>query len=256
MTERKRVHTRWNHSVKQKCVEGGLSGLLVTCDGLEKQALAEMYNLIDSILDGEQSSDKPTNVDESADSGDEDIADSIKRICNDTRDNKTKLRRCKQRPTGVKNCLFVTVEGVDILDLAEKLVVKAQKTPCCRHLQRVLPVEQTASVDLKKLSEMISTCVSKHMKQKEDGTYPSYALEFKNRNNDSVKKVEVLEMLNDAISAIAPSAKVNLTGAEVLFYIQVVRKTMMVAGIKNFYGLRKYSMRPAADQKKEAETEA
>ncbi|PIO65713.1 hypothetical protein TELCIR_12600 [Teladorsagia circumcincta] len=56
----------------------------------------------------EQDSEHPVEDD------DEDVADSLKRVCDEARTNGSKIRRCRQRPTGVKNCLFVTVQGADV----------------------------------------------------------------------------------------------------------------------------------------------
>ena len=53
-------------------------------------------------------------------------------------------------------------------------------------------------------------CVSRHLKARDDGSFPSYAMEFKARNNDSIKKTDVLEMLGDAVSAVAPTSRVDL----------------------------------------------
>ncbi|VDL65132.1 unnamed protein product [Nippostrongylus brasiliensis] len=139
-------------------------------------------------------------------------------VCAEARDKGGKVRRCKQRPTGVKNCLFITVKDADVVDLAGRMVDFAQSSRQCRYLQRVLPVEDTAEVNLKKLNDMISKCVASHLKKKDDGSFPSYAMEFKARNNESVKKTDVLEMLGEAVNLVAPSAKVDLTGKLVLFY--------------------------------------
>uniref|UniRef100_A0A0K0CWT9 FTCD_N domain-containing protein n=1 Tax=Angiostrongylus cantonensis TaxID=6313 RepID=A0A0K0CWT9_ANGCA len=38
-------------SVKQKSVEAGVSGLFMTCDNNERQAIAEAYNIIDHLME-------------------------------------------------------------------------------------------------------------------------------------------------------------------------------------------------------------
>ncbi|KAL6741978.1 hypothetical protein Aduo_015180 [Ancylostoma duodenale] len=189
------------------------------------------------------------------DGSEEDVADSLKKICKEVRDNKEKVRRCKQRPTGVKNCLFITVRDANVVDLAERMVTYAQASRQCRYLQRVLPVEETADVNLKKLNDMILKCVSEHLKARDDGSFPSYAMEFKARNNDSIKKSDVLEMLGDAVNTVAPAASVNLSGADVTFMIQLVRKTMMVGAMRNYYAKRKYSMRPKEEKRDDVKAE-
>ncbi|CAJ0592076.1 unnamed protein product [Cylicocyclus nassatus] len=236
----------WNNATKQKSVEPNISGLLITCDNHEKQAIAEAYNIIDHLMDDGKAAE-PSNVPSDGEE-DEDVADSLKKICEEARDNKEKVRRCKQRPTGVKNCLFVTVRDADVVDLAERMVTYAQAERQCRYLQRVLPVEETADVNLQKLNDMILKCVSRHLKAKDDGSFPSHAMEFKARNNDSIKKTDALEMLGDAVNAVAPGSKVDLNHADVTFMVQLVRKTMMVGAMPNYYAKRKYSLRPKEDK--------
>ncbi|KAK5983517.1 THUMP domain-containing protein [Trichostrongylus colubriformis] len=240
----------WNNAVKQKSVEAGISGLFMTCDNHEKQAIAEAYNIIDTLMDNTSKVPESEGKQSDDEDDDEDVADSLKRVCDEARGGK--IRRCRQRPTGVKNCIFVTVQDADVVELAERMVTYAQSSRQCRYLQRVLPVEETADVNLKKLNDMITKCVEKHLKARDDGSVPSYALEFKARNNDSIKKSDVLEMLGDAVNVIAPKAKVDLAGADVTFMVQLVRKTMMVAGIPNYYLKRKYNMHPK-EEKPESE---
>ncbi|VDM57997.1 unnamed protein product [Angiostrongylus costaricensis] len=178
----------------------------------------------------------------------EDVADSLKRICAEVREDRNRVRRCIQRPTGVKNCLFIAVQDADVVDLAERMVTYAQSSRQCRYLQRVLPVEETAEVDLKKLNDMILKCVSRHLKAREDGSVPSYSMEFRARNNDSVKKTDALEMLGTAVNSIAPTAKVDLNGADVTISVLLLRKTLMVGAAPNYFGKRKYIMRPKEEK--------
>ncbi|CAD6189693.1 unnamed protein product [Caenorhabditis auriculariae] len=256
--DRKRKHTRWNNKVKQKSVEAGVSGLFFTCDGREKDALHEAYCIIDELLEntsnGISTEKEEVKEENSGDESEEDIADALKKACDDERTAKTpgnkKERRCKQRPTGVKNCLFIAVKDADAILLAEKMVDLTQKSPRCRHLQRVLPVESTAEIDLQKLNDLVAAAISKYLVKKSDDSWPTYSLEFKARNNDSISKGAVLEMLDDAILAFAPGAKCSLSGAEVTLFVQVVRTTMMVGVCRDFYGRRKYSMRPAGPDTK------
>ncbi|CAI5452376.1 unnamed protein product [Caenorhabditis angaria] len=245
---RKRKHQRWNPKTKQKSVEPGVVGLFFTCEGHEKQAVQEAYSIIEELLEKSENSTEEVKEDENVDS-DEDIADALKKACHETKDgekNKKESRRFIQRPTGVKNCIFVSVKNANISKLAEEMVDLAQKSARCRFLQRVIPVEQTLAVDLSKLNDAVMKVVSENLKPKENGNYPSYSVEFKARNNDSITKSNVLEMINDAITVFAPTARANLNHAEVTFFIQVSRTTAMVGVCRDFYTRRKYSMRPTA----------
>ncbi|CAB3398009.1 unnamed protein product [Caenorhabditis bovis] len=248
---RKRTHNYWNNKVKQNSVEPGASGLFFTCEGREKQAVYEAYSIIDEFLDDYSngiSTSNPNIVNEDdSQNSDEDIADALKKACNNERKSKLKhekRRRCIQRPTGIKNCIFISVKDANINLLAEKMVDLAQKSPRCRCLHRVLPVEYTAQVDINKLNEIIMKIVSENLKPRENGTLPTYSVEFKTRNNDRIDKSTILGMVNDAVSAFAPNAKVNLNHADITFYIQLCRKTIMAGICRSFYDRKKYSMRP------------
>ncbi|GMT09068.1 hypothetical protein PFISCL1PPCAC_365, partial [Pristionchus fissidentatus] len=262
---RKRKHA-WNNHTKVKSVEAGLSGLFFTCDGREQQALNEAYNLIDQMMEelGDSSTaaaaadEKVEGVvgqkkEESDEDPDEDIADTIKRQCNEQKEaaKDKKKRRCHQRPTGVKNCLFVTVKDADILALCERMLTSAQAAPICRYLQRVLPVEETANAGLKEMNELVLKLVQRHLVKDADGKLPTYALEYKTRNNDSIKRGQILEMLNDAVSMVAPTAKVDLTDPDITLYVQVVRKSILGGVTRKFNSRRKYSMRPSQEEKEE-----
>uniref|UniRef100_A0A8R1HML9 THUMP domain-containing protein n=1 Tax=Caenorhabditis japonica TaxID=281687 RepID=A0A8R1HML9_CAEJA len=223
--DRKRKHNRWNVKVKQKSVEAGVTGLFFSCEGHEKQALQEAYSIIDELLEDSSngistaapSEQKQCEQDDVVDS-DEDIADALKRACDDERQPKPgagtggphKIRRCIQRPTGVKNCIFVSVKDADITLLAEKMTDLTQKTPRCRFLQRVYPVEHTLPVDLAKLNDVIMKVISENLRSVDGGKIPSYSIEFKARNNDSLSKNSILQMVDDAVSALAPTARVSL----------------------------------------------
>ncbi|CCD74271.2 THUMP domain-containing protein [Caenorhabditis elegans] len=263
--DRKRKHNRWNQKVKQKSVEAGVTGLFFSCEGHEKQALQEAYSIIDELLEdpangislkapeaAPQGSEAPGNPAEAEDS-DEDIADALKKACDDQRQPKPgnfvkKERRCIQRPTGVKNCIFVSVKNANIQLLAEKMVELTQKAPRCRFLQRVYPVEHTLAVDLSKMNEVLMKVISDTLKADGTGKLPTYSVEFKARNNDSVAKNSVLQMVDDAVCALAPTARVSLNHADVTFFVQVSRTTIMVGVCRQFYDRRKYSLRatPAA----------
>lgn len=85
---KRRSHFRYNHNVKKKWVETGCCGLFFTCNGNEKQAVREAYNIIEQALemwkkDGFLEENFDENIEKSICSGseDEDAADSVKRFC-------------------------------------------------------------------------------------------------------------------------------------------------------------------------------
>lgn len=85
---KRRGYCQANQKVKQKWVEPGVSGLLFTCNGNEKQAVREAYNVIEQALERWKAATTVVADGNDGDSGnsgadpeEEDVADSIKRFC-------------------------------------------------------------------------------------------------------------------------------------------------------------------------------
>ncbi|CAJ0939646.1 unnamed protein product, partial [Mesorhabditis belari] len=233
----------WNHNTKQKSVEPGLSGLLFTCHQDERRAIAEAYSLIDQLCGFDEKK-------AAAEQEDDDAA--LEKECAEMRSKGGKWNQRKQRPTGVKNNLFVSIPDVDASTLAAKLVDLCQKEQRCRFIQRVLPVERTEAAELTQLNKIIPELVKKYLVEK-DGIYPTYALDFKARNNDSIKRDNALEMLDDAVVALCPAAKVNLSDPDVTFIVQIVKTTILAGVVHGFQRKSRYALRPPTEESKDAE---
>uniref|UniRef100_A0A7I4KMG8 THUMP domain-containing protein n=1 Tax=Brugia malayi TaxID=6279 RepID=A0A7I4KMG8_BRUMA len=85
---RKNDHFRHNKKVKQKWVESGCCGLFFTCNGNERQAVREAYNIIEQTLEIWKNGFPEENLDDknvgkgfNSCGDEEDVADSVKRFC-------------------------------------------------------------------------------------------------------------------------------------------------------------------------------
>ncbi|VDP15931.1 unnamed protein product [Onchocerca flexuosa] len=248
-------HFRYNQSVKQKWVESGCCGLFFTCNGNERQAVREAYNIIESALevwkkDDPSKEDSDNNVfgrGINSGSDEEDIADSVKRFCDQARSDKRNMKKRKiwQRPTGVNNCLFFVVKGINdknVYDFVDYLVEMVLRERCCRLLQRVWPVEKTCRVDMVELDTEVSRLISRHFHPAEDGRWPTYLFEFKARNNDSLGKGDVMDMVLLALKQLAPDSHVSLDHPHIAILVQVVHKSVLLSCIKHFIARRKLSL--------------
>lgn len=248
---------------KQKSVEPGVSGLLFTCSGNEKFAVREAYNIIDRALElqevegeGHEVSsvgDLRSDVHSAACGADlekegEDISDTIKRFCENARDpeaHRHKKKRIRQCPTGAKNCLFFMVGKEvteNICELADKIIELARDRPCCRLLQRVLPVEVTCPVDLPTINQELSKLIHLHFVVNNGGIWSSFSVEFKARNNDRIKRRDALNMTLDALQQMAPACRANLSDPDIAILFQVVRTTVMLSCVRNFNRRKKFSL--------------
>ncbi|CAG9540759.1 unnamed protein product [Cercopithifilaria johnstoni] len=250
--KKRRNHFRYNQNVKQKWVESGCCGLFFTCNGNERQAVREAYNVIEQALEtwkknspAEDSDDNGKCINSGSD--EEDVADSVKRFCDQARsDNRNvKKRKIWQRPTGANNCLFFVVKGVNdqnVYDFVDYLVEMVLRERCCRLLQRVWPVERTCRVDMVELDTEVSRLISKHFHSAEDGKWPTYLFDFKARNNDSLGKGDVMDMVLLALKQLAPDSHVSLDNPHIVVLVQIVHKSVMLSCIKHFIARRKLSL--------------
>ncbi|CAJ0582286.1 unnamed protein product, partial [Mesorhabditis spiculigera] len=244
MATRKKRYDRWNSNTKQKSVEAGLSGLFFTCHGDERRALREAYTIIEHFAEGDRPVPAPSRSEETLDT-DTDFEKECVSMRGKTNEGGA---RPKQRPTGVKNCLFVAIQGCDSTKLSLEIVGYCQQDSNCRFLDRVIPVNITLPVDMVKLNDVIFELAKKYLTT-EEAAPPTYALEFKVRNNGSVEKGAVLEMLDAAVTAACPSAKVDLKRPKITFFIQAV-KTIIMAGVAiDYHARRKYNLHPLEEKK-------
>uniref|UniRef100_F1L4B6 THUMP domain-containing protein 1 n=1 Tax=Ascaris suum TaxID=6253 RepID=F1L4B6_ASCSU len=262
MSEKRKRPFHWKHT-KQKTVEPGISGLLFTCSGNEKQAVREVYNLIDAIADSSTGCDqtkqtRPSSTEHTCnnipcaesdeDSANEDVADAIKRFCRNARESNSVVRherRMRQRPTGVNNCLFFVLNAEladDVYSLADRIVAMALEKPCCRTLQRVIPVEVTCQVNMPVVNREICRLVAKHFIVNSDGKWPTYSVDFKTRNNSSMRRTDALKMVCEAVSQMAPLCRTDLDKPDIAVLFHVLHNTILLSCVKRFYQRRKMSL--------------
>ena len=85
------------------------------------------------------------------------------------------------------------LESDELYSLADKIVDGCQADPQCRFIQRVIPIEKTCMIDSNEVSKAIEDLIQRHFKV-EDSTTPTYAVDFKARNNDKLTRAAVLDV--------------------------------------------------------------
>lgn len=90
---------------------------------------------------------------------------------------------------------------------------------------------------------------------------PTYALEFKTRNNTSFTQKDILEVLDDLIKCLSPLSRVNLSKPDLTILVNVLNRNVLFSCVRNYQSKRKFSVRPpqekppaSGDQKPSDET--
>uniref|UniRef100_A0A914CI74 THUMP domain-containing protein n=1 Tax=Acrobeloides nanus TaxID=290746 RepID=A0A914CI74_9BILA len=230
------------NQTKKKCVDPGSRGLFFTCEN-EKQAVKEARNLIDKYL----STAEPSDENEAGDEYNEDVSETLNKLCKEASSSKTNFP--KLRPTGVKNCLFFEMSFLstdELYSIVDKILVDCQTAAQCRFLQRIIPIEETCSTDIKDVSLAISKVIQRHFNRTTasgGNSKPTYAVDFKARNNDQISKTVVFDMVDTALKTVSTTgAKVNLSLPELTLVVHVTNKTVMLACLRDFIQRRKFSL--------------
>jgi len=82
--------------------------------------------------------------------------------------------------------------------------------------------------------------------------YPSWCLEFKKRNNNSVKKEEFLQVLHEKIGG-----RVEFKGSDMEVVIEVFRNLLVCAVVKGYKEMKKFNLQQLIvkdEDKKQEET--
>lgn len=134
----------------------------------------------------------------------------------------------------------------ELYSIVDKILVDCQTAAQCRFLQRIIPIEETCSTDIKDVSLAISKVIQRHFNRTTasgDNSKPTYAVDFKARNNDQISKTVVFDMVDTALKTVSTTgAKVNLSLPELTLVVHVTNKTVMLACLRDFIQRRKFSL--------------
>lgn len=94
------------------------------------------------------------------------------------------------------------------------------------------------------MPERILCLVKKHFTSFSSEKSPSYAVEFKARNSDLIDKKFVLDIVTNAVANVSPLSRVNLNKPDLSVCVNLLRKTVLLSCVKNYYTKHRYSIRP------------
>uniref|UniRef100_A0A0K0FP07 THUMP domain-containing protein n=1 Tax=Strongyloides venezuelensis TaxID=75913 RepID=A0A0K0FP07_STRVS len=286
---KKRKQT-YNHNVgANKRVESGIFGLFFTCDGHEKQAVGEAKSLIDDAVQemglvntSIEEEDKTKNDENSCKvEKEEDIVDALAKEIAAENDKSKKGNKLwsRQQPTGCKNSIFLTTPQItnskDIYSICDKIVLKCQESLNTRYLQRIEPVEVTCEVNETTIEKNIKTLIEEHFREDLWVDFrPTFAINFRSRNNGKIKKNWVIEMIGTYMRENYKHARVDLNKPNLTINVSIVCRSALLGIVQSYNDRRKLSLRPNSeaelnakmnrekekvvveDGKSEAETEA
>ncbi|KAI6186252.1 THUMP domain-containing protein [Aphelenchoides besseyi] len=242
-------------------IDFGARGFFFTVDGTnqERRAVREVYNLYDSTKEAEV---KDVEIEE--EKPNKDAADELEAACQEsTSESKNERgnaanKNLRQVPTNVRNCLFFQTEmsADDIYALNDQIVEKCQQNTMCRFVARCIPVEDCAPTELVHLAGSLEKLIHRHFVQNwKDEKPPTYALEFKARNNDQLTRQDVLSVLDERMKCLSPFSRVNLNAPDLTILVNILHKNVLLSCVRGYFAKRKFSVRPPTEKSVEEKAE-
>lgn len=234
---------RFHHTKKGKTEEafqGGMKGLLVTCNHREVDTVRETYNLIQEYVDRMEPVTGPKTVDSDEDDND-DIEAAIR---NEVKELSTpQEKKYRQVMTRCKNIIFVKVlDPVDPVDLTEKVFANIREGygKRSRYINRLTPILTTC----KATREEVEEAVSKLLDNWKDDTNnrKTYMVNVKIRNNNDLKTFPFVEAASSMVKEKKPLWKVNFDSPDITINIDILISVACISFLKDYYELKKYNV--------------
>ncbi|XP_012521920.1 THUMP domain-containing protein 1 homolog isoform X1 [Monomorium pharaonis] len=254
-----RYATNRNDYKKRKSIlQPGMMGFLCTCNYHEKGCVTDAYRLLNLFSDEKSASDKESatssaintfvkkKVDkllEESDIKDEDISTALEKEINELKtehEMPLPFRKFQVVDTGVKNMIFIASTIPNPLQLVTKIVseLDTTKKQCTRYLLRLLPIEVVCKAYMDKIKIKASELFERYFAQEPK----TFSIVFNHRNNNSIKRDEIIEDLAEIILKKNPGNKADLKNPDIAVIVEVIRGICLLSIAPNYYKFKKYNL--------------
>ena len=213
----------------------GMTGFIVTCNLKEYHCLKEAYNLLNEFADKLYGDYNKQNRSEVKDEDDIESA-----IQNEIKSLKETKKRFQQVMTKCNNVLFIKSNdiSVDPLRICSEILseIETNGKQMTRHLLRFLPIVTTF-----KANSDLDQIVEKYLeKQTKDPI--SYCIQCKVRNNNEVKRQEVIDNVVPVVKRLRPQWTVDFDAPKLIIDFEVLQKSVCLSFLNDYQRYCKYNL--------------
>lgn len=144
--------------------------------------------------------------------------------------------------------LHVNDNSVDLEHIVERALMEARESGNAgsRHCVRVIPVFGTCYARAELAANVAVKVVKERFPRISPGVGVSYAIVYRSRLNNSVKRDEFIKHIADAIHKHEPRYTVNLTKPDVVLIVEILKGSCCIGVFGKYYQLAKLNLREAA----------
>ncbi|XP_070148657.1 THUMP domain-containing protein 1 homolog [Polyergus mexicanus] len=242
---------------KQLVLEPGMTGFLCTCNFHERGCITDAYKLLNLFADEKSDTNKESEISSTTNTfdkkeadksledidEDEDISIALEKEINELRtehEMPLSSRKFQVVDTGAKNMIFIASTLPNPLELVTKILIKldATKEQCTRYLLRLLPIEVICKAYMDDIKTKASALFEKYFAQEPK----TFSIVFNRRNNNSIKRDEIIQDLAEIILKKNPGNKADLKNPEIAVVVEVICGICLFSIAPNYYKFKKYNL--------------
>lgn len=142
----------------------------------------------------------------------------------------------------VMECLsFIkSKESMEPVEILKKILNDLEKSgeKRTKFIHRIVPIEMTVDANISQIKQGFINL----FKNKSFDNYKTFSIVFKSRQNNTVVKGEVIEMVHDELKKLHPDLKVDLEAPDVVLIVEVFKGICGISLVEDFYKLRKFNL--------------
>ncbi|XP_077381914.1 THUMP domain-containing protein 1 isoform X2 [Festucalex cinctus] len=185
----------------------------------------------------------PTKLEEDAGGyGEDDVEDALRREVAQMRAyDGTQERRFQALESGANNIIFIRTLNLEPDRLVHHILsdLHATKKKKTRVVLRMLPVMGTCRAFPEDMMGYLSNFLQPWFKRPNRAIYQ---IAFKARNNNHLKRDDVLKAIANLVSKLNPKNKVNLTEPDLTIILEVIKTVCCVSVVREYKRYKKYNL--------------
>lgn len=225
-----------NRKGRNSCLDINMKGFLCSCNNREKECISEAYNILNKyaeLLKPLETAEQEMEKDKS------DVQDDLLSELSKLK-SETKTKTFQLVESGAKNFLFIKTTLENTVELATKIVsdIYITKNQQTKFLIRLVPIEITCKAYVKEIENAFKPLAEKYFTQEAK----TFSVAYNHRNNNNLKRDEVIDIVANVITQIRPDNKVDLKSPELVVMVEVIKGIALLSVIPDYIKYKKFNL--------------
>uniref|UniRef100_UPI00358E0AA6 THUMP domain-containing protein 1 n=1 Tax=Myxine glutinosa TaxID=7769 RepID=UPI00358E0AA6 len=236
----------------------GMEGFLVTCNYMEQKCAVEAFDVLTDYAENIFGQEvEPAALAQSPRAGEklDDMEMAVKEEVEKLKgkepeegkanEGSAPSPRFKIMESGSNNVIFIRTQSIDPTLLAWEVLndVAEKRRARGRNILRLIPVGASCKAYATDLARLAERFLEPYFGAPRQSTFQ---VVFKARNNQILKRDNVIQILADIVTKMNPNNKVNLSTPDLTIIVEVIKNVCCLSVVRDYSRLRKYNLQEVA----------